>query len=507
MAMQNILILSLVWVYALNLQLSLERRLELILLNKQGLWFLGRTAVTKFKALFAKHCSSKYLANKYVSHLRSNPEWPVNSMLEIMQMECKTNLTISKMHRTKKQALKLNEGTEAQQYAKLWDYIEEMKTKNPDTTIKVKCKSAMDSETATFKALYICWGALKKGFLAGCRPIIGLDGTHLKTAKGGVLLTAIGVDGNNCMYPFAYAMVIKENTKTWEWFVSLLIDDLGIKNSFGYTIISDKQKGLIKAIENLLPNSEHRFCLRHMYNNFKMKHKGLALKDLLWRAATSTRVADFNRVMEEFKKVDSAAFDWLKGKSPMNWSRSHFSTWPKCDMLLNNLCESFNRVIMKARDKPIITMCEIIRLLLMKRIHVQRDKVLKSKGIPCVHGIACIFHNRAKVEDYVDKWYTKDTFFKAYEHVMEPVRGREEWPHSNLKPLVPWILETKKLGRPCKYARKKELDELIIQQEIGKKMRKGGSKYMCSKCGRVKKKVATSNQPLDSNINVGVNVY
>ena len=35
-----------------------------------------------------------------------------------------------------------------------------------------------------FERLYICWVGCKKGFLAGCRPIIGLDACHLKTKVG-----------------------------------------------------------------------------------------------------------------------------------------------------------------------------------------------------------------------------------------------------------------------------------------------------------------------------------
>ncbi|KAL3833413.1 hypothetical protein ACJIZ3_008149 [Penstemon smallii] len=222
----------------------------------------------------SKHCTSKFLAKKYQHHIRSNPEWPVYSMQEIMQMENQTLLSISKMYRAKIHATKLINGSECEQYAKLWDYCEEIKRTNPNTTIKIKCKHVLGSGETMFKRFYICWGALKKGFLEGCRPVIGIDGTHLKTERGGVLLTAVGIDGNNNMFPIAYAMVLTEKRKTWDWFLGLLIDDLEIENSYSYTIISDKQKGLIKAVEELLPHAEHRFCVRHMYNNFQKKHKG-----------------------------------------------------------------------------------------------------------------------------------------------------------------------------------------------------------------------------------------
>ncbi|KAK8713340.1 hypothetical protein V6N13_148561 [Hibiscus sabdariffa] len=49
--------------------------------------------------------------------------------------------------------------------------------------------------------------ACKDGFKAGCRPIIGLDGCHLKGYHGVHLLTVVGIDANDCIYPIAFAIV------------------------------------------------------------------------------------------------------------------------------------------------------------------------------------------------------------------------------------------------------------------------------------------------------------
>ena len=61
-----------------------------------------------------------------------------------------------------------------------------------------------------FERIYICLEACKKGFLAGCRLIIGLDASHLKTKTGGQLMCAVGRDPNNEYFPFAYAVVEAE---------------------------------------------------------------------------------------------------------------------------------------------------------------------------------------------------------------------------------------------------------------------------------------------------------
>lgn len=44
--------------------------------------------------------------------------------------------------------------------------------------------------------------------------------------------------------------------------------------------------------------------------------------------------------IELIKAEDEDA--WLCEKNPSHWARRNFRTTPKCDILLNNLCESFN---------------------------------------------------------------------------------------------------------------------------------------------------------------------
>ncbi|VVA24686.1 PREDICTED: LOC18777017 isoform, partial [Prunus dulcis] len=179
------------------------------------------------------------------------------------------------------------------------------------------------------------------------------------------ILTAIGVDGNNGMFPLAYAVVEIESKSSWIWFLELLIADLGIQNGLAWVFISDKQKGLIPAMQTVLPNIEHRMCVRHLYNNFNGQHTGLALKHLLWVAARATTLPWWEAEMDNLKKEDADAWGWLIERPVKNWSRSHFATHYKCDLLLNNLCESFNAAIIDARDKPILTCLERIRMYIM----------------------------------------------------------------------------------------------------------------------------------------------
>lgn len=148
---------------------------------------------------------------------------------------------------------------------------------------------------------------------------------------------------------------------------------------------------------------------------------------------------------------------------PPTWTRSAYSTYSKCDLQVNNMCEAFNRAILEYRDKPIITLIQGLKLYITNRIVNQRDLMLRYKGsicpmiqqlleknkrdadgwspnwagdegyslfevyidkyvvnifersyscrkweltgIPCYHAIACMWHNNYAPEDYVSIHY------------------------------------------------------------------------------------------------------
>lgn len=128
------------------------------------------------------------------------------------------------------------DGDEETQMQSLYDYRLELMKTHPGSTIKFRC------DQGVFEAMYVCLAPLRLGFLAGCRRIISVDGCFLKGLYGGQLLSAVGVDANNCSYPLAWDVVNKENRMNWIWFLQLLSEDLSIGNSHGWAFVSDRQK-------------------------------------------------------------------------------------------------------------------------------------------------------------------------------------------------------------------------------------------------------------------------
>jgi len=75
-------------------------------------------------------------------------------------------------------------------------------------------------------------------------------------------------------------------------------------------------QGLLPAIQSLLPGADQRFCMRHLYANFRKKFPGKNLKALMWEAAHSTYPQQWEKVMKRMKEVNNDAFKHLLGIPP-----------------------------------------------------------------------------------------------------------------------------------------------------------------------------------------------
>ncbi|KAL6133059.1 hypothetical protein ACLB2K_065296 [Fragaria x ananassa] len=176
------------------------------------------------------------------------------------------------------------------------------------------------------------------------------------------------------MYPIAWAIVKRETRTTWNWLLTFLREDLQLWNSHHYVFISDKQKGLKQVIKDLFPNAEHRHCVRHLHNNFKGDgHIGLELKQRLWAVARATTMNEYTKTMGEMATAFGTAYDWCMDRPTKHWSRSHFGWMLKCDILLNNHSEFFNKTLLEARKKPITPCLENILIACMVRLANRRN--------------------------------------------------------------------------------------------------------------------------------------
>ncbi|GJS89686.1 hypothetical protein Tco_0772322 [Tanacetum coccineum] len=160
-----------------------------------------------------KHCTYKLLSEKIFDQVRVNPDIPVKAVQDQLQRDLEVQISMSKAFRAKAKAEKEIRGDHVLQYSMLRDYVVELQSTNPNTTVKIVVERNTDPflPTKVFQSIYVCLGALKLGFRDCRRDLLGLDGDFMKGPFPGQVLSDVRLDSNNGIYPLAYALVEAES--------------------------------------------------------------------------------------------------------------------------------------------------------------------------------------------------------------------------------------------------------------------------------------------------------
>ncbi|WVY95217.1 hypothetical protein V8G54_034305 [Vigna mungo] len=462
-----------------------------------------------------KLMTSKWLSERMEKSVRENPSMKVMDIRDKVTRKWNVGISRNMAFRARAMAKDKIEESFHEQYRRLYDYGHELLKTNPGSTVQIKVDNI--NGEVIFQRFYACLKACKDSNVS-CRPIVGLDGCFLKTKYEGELLTTVGRDGNEQMLPIAYVVV------------ELLIEDLGGKDvCAGITFISDQQKGLLGAFKDLLLGVEQRFCVRHLYSNFRKTFPGKNLKRLMWRATIATHPQQWEAEMRNIKAINVEAFKYLLSVPPRFTPRS------QCDNLVNNMSKAFNSVLVDSRSKPIVSMLEDIRVYIMKRWAVNKTKMTQYHasicpkvwnkfqkesslgrcwlprwsreklfevmhisefgqqfvvnvdtmdctcrkwaiiGIPCTHAITSMKFLNINAKDYITHWFRKSTYEETYNSIIYPINGQHIWevtPYSD-------ILPPKKKTMPGRPKKKRRFE-----------LRKGGQRKkwgICHELGHNKK--------------------
>ncbi|GMF24662.1 unnamed protein product [Phytophthora fragariaefolia] len=161
------------------------------------------------------------------------------------------------------------------------------------------------------------------------RRMFGFDGAHLKAEMNsyGVFLVATCKDYNKQVTLFTLAPVLVENEGHWTWFGALVKKALGSLQAF--TAVSDRMKGLIKAVELSFPQAGHRYCLVHNKRNITETRKLTSGKrNLINEMAGSDCENDFYLFFSELASTNKSAADKL--------AKIYKTFWVKYEFLAHN---------------------------------------------------------------------------------------------------------------------------------------------------------------------------
>nr|XP_009791483.1 PREDICTED: uncharacterized protein LOC104238720 [Nicotiana sylvestris] len=154
-----------------------------------------------------------------------------------------------------------------------------------------------------------------------CIPVVVVDGTFLKIAYRGIMLTASTIDAAGTIWPLAYAVVDLENDASWKWFLKQFKQAYGERTSM--CVVSDRNESILKAISIVYPGVPHYSFVWHIWTNIRAKFKKghLQLNELYFATTVSYTLDEFNERMSKIEEIDPRVKSYLYDIGYHRWSR------------------------------------------------------------------------------------------------------------------------------------------------------------------------------------------
>ncbi|GJS41238.1 hypothetical protein Tco_0566281 [Tanacetum coccineum] len=164
--------------------------------NDNETWVV-RTLVEEHKCLQSRNikaATSTFYSTHITDQIMVNPNIPIKAVQDQLQKQFALGVSKMKAFRAKTKADVQVKGDYKLQYVMLRDYILELQTTNVNTTVRIEVEREPDhsNPTRVFKRIYVCLDALKEGYRACQRDLLGLDGAFMKGPFPGRVLTAVG---------------------------------------------------------------------------------------------------------------------------------------------------------------------------------------------------------------------------------------------------------------------------------------------------------------------------
>ncbi|GJW06280.1 multidrug resistance-associated protein 5 [Tanacetum coccineum] len=366
------------------------------------------------------------LQKSFGDKIRANPHIRLCDIADLVMKKYKCKVNLNQCTNAKKYALTKYENSIGEHYSMLRSYGKAILDSNLGSTVKLRVIVNPDGKTY-FDRFYVCFAGLADGWKTGCRKIITLDGCFLKNPNQGEILTAIGRDGNNHIYPVDWAVVNVENKDNWTWFLELLEEDWDCSRGNGLTLMSDQHKGLIEAVKD---------------------------------------------IMDKIKSDNPNAHKYLMDKNLKTWSRAFFEVDRGCKAIENGFSECFNSVIVNVRHKPLLTILEAIRVIVLERVNKMREISRKWNPVVCPN-----IKKRLEWLKEQQSLVETDMYFVAYHNYVKPVPGMNLWPDQSMYSTILPPKPRKMSGRP----RKKRI-RAISEGDSSTRVSKVCPQGSCSNC-------------------------
>lgn len=308
--------------------------------------------------LHHQQASVGWVARSVEARVRDNPQYKPMEILQDIRDQHGVAVSYMQAWRGKERSMAALHGTFEEGYRLLPAYCEQIRRTNPGSIASV----AATGQENCFQRLFISYRASIYGFINACRPLLELDSAQLKGKYLGTLLCAAGVDADDALFPLGIAIVDTESDENWMWFMSELRKLLGINtdNMPRLTILSERKRGVVEAVETHFPTACHGFCLRYVSENFRDTFKNTKLVNIFWNAVYALTSAEFESKITEMVEISQDIIPWFQDFPPQLWAIAYFEGVRYGHFTLG-VTELLYNWALECHELPVVQMMEHIR--------------------------------------------------------------------------------------------------------------------------------------------------
>ncbi|KAK2419343.1 MuDR family transposase [Trifolium repens] len=431
--------------------------------------------------LHHQQASVGWVARSVESRIRDNPQYKPREILQDIRDQHGVAVSYMQAWRGKERSMAALHGTFEEGYRLLPAYCEQIMKTNPGSIASV---GATGQENC-FQRLFISYRASIYGFINACRPLLELDRAHLKGKYLGSILCAAAVDADDALFPLAIAIVDTESDENWMWFMSELRKLLGVNtdNMPRLTILSERQRGMVEAVETHFPSASHGFCLRYVSENFRDTFKNTKLVNIFWNAVYALTAAEFESKITEMIEVSQDVISWFQQFPPYLWAVAYFDGVRYGHFTLG-VTELLYNWALECHELPVVQMMEYIRQQMTCWFNDRRDvgmgwtsilvpsaekriseaiadahcyQVLRANevefeivstertnivdirsrecscrrwqlyGLPCAHAAAALISCGHNAHLFAEPCFTVQSYRMAYSQMINPIPDKSQW--------------------------------------------------------------------------------
>uniref|UniRef100_A0AB38Z7H9 DBD protein n=1 Tax=Paeonia suffruticosa TaxID=45171 RepID=A0AB38Z7H9_PAESU len=332
------------------------------------------------------HASKKLVASIIKEKLRDTPNCKPREIANEIRRDFGIDLRYSQAWRGMETAKEELQGSYKDAYNQLPWLCEKIVEKNPGSVATLVIR-----EDLSFHRLFVAFHASLYGFQNGCRPLLFLDTLSLNSKYPSELLTATSLDGNDGIFPVAFAIVDTVDDDSWRWFLSQLKSVLSTIQPI--TFVADRWVALRFSISSIFENSNHGYCLHHLTEDLKKDLKNSYTRETLeviithvYTAAHATTVDGFQNCVESIQSFSSEAREWILQSEPEHWANAYFQGL-RYNHMRSDVALSFYSWVTELPTLTIVQMIDTMRCKMMELIYTRRvdlDQWTQTRLTPCL---------------------------------------------------------------------------------------------------------------------------